>query len=145
MRRRIFNILCALSLILCLAMAALWVRSYWFHDELGCVWPLRPDRVRRGVHVSSIKGTLFYEHGINGPISATSPVSMGDISYRITPAREYAAPLANLRRWGSECFGFGIVRSRYDRASTRRIARFVNPDSWWNQPLIICVPHWFVI
>ena len=34
MRRRLFTILSALSLLLCVAVVALWVRSYWRHDSI---------------------------------------------------------------------------------------------------------------
>ena len=34
MRRRLFPILCALSLLLCAAVCVLWVRSYWHRDYI---------------------------------------------------------------------------------------------------------------
>ena len=36
MRRRLFAVVSAFSLLLCFATLALWVRSYWSHDTLGC-------------------------------------------------------------------------------------------------------------
>jgi hypothetical protein len=36
-RRWLFNGFAALSMALCLATCVLWVRSYWYHDELGYV------------------------------------------------------------------------------------------------------------
>ena len=39
MKRRLFNILAALSLVLCLATAGLWVRSYWNEN-----WYFGPQR-----------------------------------------------------------------------------------------------------
>jgi hypothetical protein len=35
MKRRLFNLAAALSLVLCLATAALWVRSYYVSDQFG--------------------------------------------------------------------------------------------------------------
>jgi hypothetical protein len=35
MRRRLLNLLTALSLLLCVAVAALWVRSYWRYDQVN--------------------------------------------------------------------------------------------------------------
>src|SRR5688572_15039431 len=35
MRRQLSNVLAALSLVLCVAVVALWVRSYWRADWLG--------------------------------------------------------------------------------------------------------------
>ena len=34
MKRRVFNLAAALSLMLCLATVALWVRSYWVRDDV---------------------------------------------------------------------------------------------------------------
>ena len=34
MTRRLLNFLTALSLLLCVAVVALWVRSYWVSDEV---------------------------------------------------------------------------------------------------------------
>ncbi len=39
MRRWIFNILAAVSLVLCLAVAGLWVRSYWCCDNVAHLLP----------------------------------------------------------------------------------------------------------
>src|SRR5687767_4689516 len=36
MRRRLFNVIAALSLLACIAVAGVWVRSYWVSDRL--VW-----------------------------------------------------------------------------------------------------------
>ena len=53
MIRRLFNIACALSLILCAAAAVLWVRSYWRHDSLD--WS---GALIHGVHLESDEGSL---------------------------------------------------------------------------------------
>ena len=42
MLRRLFTLLSALSLLLCVATAVLWVRSYWVCDSVG--WLQRHDR-----------------------------------------------------------------------------------------------------
>jgi len=36
MRRRLLNLLTALSLLLCVAVCVLWVRSYWIGDRWAC-------------------------------------------------------------------------------------------------------------
>ena len=39
MRRRLFNLLAMVSLVLCVATVALWVRSYWRSDLIkGSRW-----------------------------------------------------------------------------------------------------------
>ena len=37
MRRRLLNVLTAPSLLLCVAVVVLWVRSYWILDNVGRV------------------------------------------------------------------------------------------------------------
>ncbi len=55
-RRRLFACLTILSLVLCLATLALWVRSYWRYDVLA---DFRSDaRTTRGFHVQSTFGEL---------------------------------------------------------------------------------------
>jgi hypothetical protein len=39
MNRRVFTILSAISLALCVATVALWARSHWHNDRIGCVRP----------------------------------------------------------------------------------------------------------
>jgi hypothetical protein len=36
-KRWVFTILSALSLLLCVAVVVLWVRSYWRNDSIGCI------------------------------------------------------------------------------------------------------------
>ena len=52
MKRRLFNILSALSLLLCVVMALLWARSYWVVDSLAGYTDLRL------VSVVSVQGSL---------------------------------------------------------------------------------------
>src|SRR5688572_3907797 len=55
MKRRLLNLLTALSLLLCVAVVALWVRSYWVKDQFEIRprrhWPLV-------VHVFWSKGSI---------------------------------------------------------------------------------------
>src|SRR3989442_11894291 len=39
MRRRLFNLLTAVSLLLCISVVTLWVRSYWRYDKIGVRLP----------------------------------------------------------------------------------------------------------
>src|SRR5687768_14703719 len=41
--RRLFTLCSALSLLLCVAVCVLWVRSYWVADKLDVYWGGRPD------------------------------------------------------------------------------------------------------
>lgn len=66
MKRRLLTIFSALSLMLCVATAALWVRSYWVMDfvQLGR-WTLKDsEAVLRNLYLSSDRGTcgFVYRH-----------------------------------------------------------------------------------
>jgi hypothetical protein len=42
MKRWFFKALAALSLLICIATASMWVRSYWYADILRAYWAFRP-------------------------------------------------------------------------------------------------------
>lgn len=46
MKHRLLNLLTLLSLVLCVAVAALWVRGYWRTDRLGGFFPRHYVEVR---------------------------------------------------------------------------------------------------
>jgi hypothetical protein len=56
MKRRLFNLAAAVSLVMMLALAALWVRSYWARDALWIV--LRRGHPEHLACVSTISGQL---------------------------------------------------------------------------------------
>ena len=71
MKRRLLNLLTALSLLLCVAAAALWVWSYWAADMVyrGDPFPGREqetDLVRLS-YVYSGRGGLVFSRGGGGP------------------------------------------------------------------------------
>src|SRR5690242_6266147 len=62
MKRRIFNLLAALSLLLCAATVVVWVRSYWINDV---VTRSRTDGFGSGVVsiVATHRGIFDLSHG----------------------------------------------------------------------------------
>ena len=63
LRRRLLNLLTLLSLLLCVAVVALWVRSYWVFDRLMRLEGRRPDGgyVRTDLKVALGRGSLYLE------------------------------------------------------------------------------------
>jgi hypothetical protein len=63
MRRRLFNLLTALSLLLCVAAVALWVRSYWRCDWIG--WGQTDTHVLERVEDCHVERSvsLAFEYG----------------------------------------------------------------------------------
>ena len=52
MRRTALNVVTGLSLLACVAVAALWVRSYWYEDVIGRSWQ------EGSAHFNSYRGRL---------------------------------------------------------------------------------------
>jgi hypothetical protein len=78
--KRIFSSFAAISLLLCFATTALWVRSYWVWDVV--FW----DRARGGFvlldqrHLQSSRGTISYDLHVT---RASSPFAVSDQGYGI--------------------------------------------------------------
>src|ERR1051326_8712062 len=66
MRRRAFNVLSAISLLMCLATAGLWVRSYWRCDWLTYSAKLAADRQQDRDLLYSQYGVVRFEHATGG-------------------------------------------------------------------------------
>src|SRR3712207_6676520 len=70
MLRRLFTLVSAVSLVLCVAMLGLWVRSHWANDRLN-IWPAGPAPAGvdyRSYNVRSGKGGLaFWISSRDGP------------------------------------------------------------------------------
>ena len=50
LRRRLFNLVAAVSLVLCVATVALWVRSYWRSDLIkGSRWDYNGSSINKQV------------------------------------------------------------------------------------------------
>ena len=58
MARRLFTLLSALSLLLCVASVAVWVRGYWVRDEVT-VWRYPPGRRQQTV-IAGFPGCVYF-------------------------------------------------------------------------------------
>jgi len=67
MPRRLFSTSCTLSLLLCIASAAMWVRSYWHEDSISTARGAGPYRCLR-----TKLGELHYQRAGNWPIAIWS-------------------------------------------------------------------------
>lgn len=59
MKRRLFNLLTSLSLLLCVAVCVLWARSYWCFDQLARQ-RLDAGGRPRGIQVHSYRGVIAF-------------------------------------------------------------------------------------
>ena len=106
--RRLFrilvNALSILSLLLCLATAALWVRGYWRMDAAGWRRAVAPGEPEWWFGLSSAGGRLMVFGALYPPPAAPQRLPGGWYwhSYDNTPIRYAGGPFAN--RWG-----FGLI------------------------------------
>ncbi len=108
MKRRIFNILAAISLVLCLAMAGLWVRSYWWCEILKYTSPVTAASQQTDWEIVSFPVVLAfgYQVGHYGPPSPLRPQHPGwAVEGFLPPPR--APTIRSLGRGGFEFLGFG--------------------------------------
>lgn len=109
MIRRLFTRARVLAPLLCLAIAAAWLRSYYFVDG----WGLRPS-----LHIESERGTVFLEWiELAPPDEAWERWKPGRYSIRVDPEddwRELATSAVDRRMCGCGVFAGSRPVRRYD-------------------------------
>ena len=121
MKRRLVDLLTALSLLLGMAIVALWVRSYGLWEGGGRS-ELRPDRMTYAHHsFNSSSGRLWY-HGGRGKVSREEAAYEQDMAlWRGEPwprpaAWQYFRVAPRVPNAGHEFLGFHFIRT-HDRAA----------------------------
>ena len=117
MTRRLLNLVTALSLLLCVAVVLLWVRSYWRHDG----WDWGTSTGRAGV--DSCRGYLSAGR-VEVPPADLANIPRGHLVYSEPAARAEATMLKP--NWS-----FGVIRA--SRIRERGLRAFD-----------VRVPHWLV-
>jgi hypothetical protein len=144
MRRRLLNLLTALSLLLCVAVAALWVRSHLVYEQVGRITPDHGAEV-----VRSASGRLhFARHSYSDPAFAgamdgkwshyprvRSPKGWPESEYQ-QPADEtlgFARYVGTVSIWPGHFYPGVPINPRPSRADPR----------WWRDDYRVwVVPHW---
>lgn len=115
MKRRLLNLLAAVSLVLFVAAGMLWVRSYWVFDRLSnCSSP-------RILVANSLRGRLVF--GV---------YRLSDASERLPPGGWHPLPLKpglSIPTLDWRYLGFAVVNER--TAADQQVA--------------VAVPHWFAL
>jgi hypothetical protein len=137
MKRRLFTILSVLSLLVCIAVAVLWIRSYWTADYLVYAWRSSDDRYEYSMRLGSSCGGL------------------GALSQRL----KYAGP-KEAAFLSDSPFGWRLIQQHkpdhrayfYDdtRSFFARLGLHLNTDSgpcMWGDysETVIAAPHWAVL
>src|SRR5687767_9020536 len=103
MRRRVLNILTAVSLLLCAAVCVLWVRSYWASTSLV----RRQGAVGGGetrivvYNLTSSKGGIVFHHlDARVPVAAYSGPQLEQfLSEKVRPSPEYRGSTFGGEAW----------------------------------------------
>jgi hypothetical protein len=112
MTRRLLNLLTLLSLLLCVAVAALWVRSYWRFDRLTRCEGRRSDGdyVQTNVHVALGRGSLYLDRF---RICSEKPTLFvaGTVWNRFTDSESAGRSDYENLKWDSRWAGFRLFRN----------------------------------
>ena len=125
MRRRLFTLTFAVSLLLCLAAVGLWVRSYWVEDDVRYVFgPTVPTRlagnlVRKSVLLSSSSGQCAIRYTSHLSVVLGFEPCIEDGNWFYTRSSISSAPARTSSRW----LGFG-----WTSLSQRNAWEFEIPD-----------------
>jgi hypothetical protein len=144
-KRRLFNVLAAGSLALCLAMLGLWVNSRWRHDAIGRSSEGRnPDLYSlRGWSLHSNNGMLAL-HGVAlGPIAPVD-LDWSPPSWRWSSERAYGSGphLLYCRNADGRVLGFVFVRAEQKFPPGNFTASSVGP--YIAREKLVSVPHWLL-
>ncbi|MGH7179663.1 MAG: hypothetical protein ACREJC_19970 [Tepidisphaeraceae bacterium] len=149
MRRPLFTIAAAMSLLLCLATAVLWIRSYWAWDEIGHLTATGAGnpRVMSTFRMNSAGGVLHVSiwKAFSGPKQR--------LKFRLTPE--------NYAEWGWESVSAGRTTSTQSKGILERAGfswRFADAPSgdgehrdfewvasspYWAVALVLALPWYF--
>ena len=142
--RHVFTILSALSLLLCVAVGVLWVRSYWqgpFGEFIGSFEGKTGEKIVMMRNVGAYSSYGYFGFGINH-------------SEFVRSYAHYAKYADGRRLVWSSVYGFerfpfthepGYQKSRWEKLG------FAARDSQWHDQVVsfqsegAAVPHWFLV
>jgi hypothetical protein len=129
-RRRLFNILAVLSLLVFVATVALWARSHWWEDLL-----FRQHRDVQGLH------TISFHSGMGGLWFSKVEVLDQETTVSLPPLR------GQLFGWDwhvAEASGPGVGFSWERRGfETTMQQRFISIPYWFPALIMAAVPAWW--
>ena len=128
MKKWFFNFMAGLSLLLCLATAGLWVRSYWKWGDVRYVWLANSDLISCGVfsnHGSAGVSCFHY-----GAILDSTPNRGFTIVCGQSHAEDNAVAWSAFGGWYYVGFGYANAITT-PRASHKLVA--------------VCFPHWLLL
>ncbi|HEY8666477.1 MAG TPA: hypothetical protein VIL86_07425 [Tepidisphaeraceae bacterium] len=85
MRRKLFNLLAAVSLLLCAGVAGVGVRSYWVADEFVYAALGKPGPAGRRAIEVSLTASLGGSEIAWSRLTATTPLQVEELAYAVEP------------------------------------------------------------
>ena len=148
MRRRLFSILSMASLLVCAAVTALWVRSYFATDVLGRerMYTTPNTHERSTLYLIAQRGRLLYDRAW---YFEQAPMTL-ELGERVYPMHHYTVPEFDFAKWLGRRDGFRLVGFGWSRTqrplpeavdATRAavpcwalwLSSAVLPWAWWRQ------------
>ena len=147
MIRRLFSILPALSLVVCIATSVLWVRSYWRSDAAILFGTLGPADTSYGTIIYSGRGSIFFriDHSHQLDPSTLPELRPWFFHYGSDDDPESCSQNNLGDGWQSSRFGFGVLHDWGTRYAWRAAptTRKVATELLWAYALWF--PHWLVV
>ena len=139
-RRRLLNLLTGLSLLLCVAMAALWVRSYSVFDRLTHYDSHRPGGhyEDKSLYIALGRGSLYVERSFRRSERRPPPGFTSTYWSRLTINHEGGHSDYEGRRWDSALAGFRLQRGSFTPDQARSV------DMYYAFTLV-GIPLWSVV
>jgi hypothetical protein len=129
MKRRLFKVFAALSLLLCVATVVLWVRSYFYAEQAGVEWRTNGYR-SQWLFISGCGsiGTIHYTQKRTN--------EFGENEYVCLPAS--MQPTLSMREviWDSLSFS-------WDHGDTLTFNEAIGDDEVMKHYIRISIPYWF--
>jgi hypothetical protein len=143
MKRRFFNVLAAVSLILCVAIIVLWVRSYWVDDSWKCQTLDAPKSRWTEYELSSDFGAiyaLYFPIQFSMPADATDRLQSGADE---APGYYHIARPSHPADYDNFSASFWNRRGFVLRFEQHANVRVSNPSTYRMDRAL--VPDWFIV
>lgn len=118
MKRRLFNLVAALSLLLCVATAALWVRSYWHFDTVRYSCAVDAQNAQTFFSVNSRWGEMSLYRTRSKPVQNDSPVGLQSWTVHAQVVLKHPGAVRAMSN-GPLGFGYGHVHDAQLRSEGR--------------------------
>jgi hypothetical protein len=146
MKRWLFHILAALSLLLCVGSAGLWIRNMRTLDTLGCQTAVSDSGRQLGASVHALYGAIECEFWIRHYGRDYRPTREPRFAHFTTVIADTSSIRADRREWirlrgGFQCLGFALARHDSSASVPIKSDGSLNVAVPQSSQVVI-LPHW---